>query len=143
MKTYIGADPGKNGGIASLRGSVANVWKMPETERDLLNLLVSIKNASMECFALVEIVHSSPQQGVKSAFTFGQGYGALRMALTASGIPFEGVRPQVWQKELGCLTGGDKNVSKTRAQSLFPALKLTHATADSLLIAEYGKRKGI
>jgi hypothetical protein len=39
-----------------------------------------------------------------------------------------------------CLTKGDKNVSKARAQELFPALKITHATADALLIAEYGRR---
>jgi len=62
------------------------------------------------------------------------------MALTAAGIPFERVRPQVWQKELSCLTGGDKNVSKRRAQELFPHLKVIHATADALLIAHYGTK---
>ena len=45
-----------------------------------------------------------------------------------------------WQKYLGCLTKGDKNVSKAKAQELFPDLKITHAIADSLLIAEYGRR---
>jgi hypothetical protein len=39
-----------------------------------------------------------------------------------------------------CLTGGDKNISKRRAQELFPSLKITHAVADALLIAEYGRR---
>jgi hypothetical protein len=38
-------------------------------------------------------------------------------------------------------TKGDKNVSKRRAQELFPQLKVTHATADALLIAEYGRRQ--
>ena len=78
--------------------------------------------------------------GVKSAFTFGNGYGHLEMALTAAGIPFERVRPQVWQKEMGCLTKGDKNVSKRKAQELFPGTKVTHAIADSMLIAAYGER---
>jgi hypothetical protein len=63
------------------------------------------------------------------------------MALTAAQIPFERVRPAAWQKALGCLTGGDKNVSKRRAQELFPQLKVTHATADALLIAYYGTKQ--
>jgi hypothetical protein len=77
--------------------------------------------------------------GVKSAFTFGQGYGRLEMALTAANVPFKRVTPQVWQKSMKCLTGGDKNISKGRAQEMFPSLKITHATADALLIAEYAR----
>jgi hypothetical protein len=63
------------------------------------------------------------------------------MALTAACIPFARIRPQVWQKELGCLTKGDKNVSKRKAQELFPSMKVTHATADALLIAKYGTQQ--
>jgi hypothetical protein len=92
------------------------------------------------CRAYLEQVHSSPQMGVKSAFTFGNGFGHLEMALTAAGIPFERVRPQVWQKAMGCMTKGDKNVSKRKAQELFPSLKVNHYIADALLIAEYGRR---
>jgi hypothetical protein len=62
------------------------------------------------------------------------------MGLTAAGIPFERISPQAWQKSLGCMTGGDKNISKRRAQELFPTMNVTHATADALLIAEYGRR---
>jgi hypothetical protein len=91
--------------------------------------------------AYIEQVYSSPQMGVKSAFTFGNGFGHLEMALTAAGIPFARIRPQVWQKELGCLTKGDKNVSKRKAQELFPSMKVTHATADALLIAKYGTQQ--
>jgi len=79
--------------------------------------------------------------GVKSSFTFGNGFGHLEMALTAAGIPFERVRPQVWQKAMSCMTGGDKNVSKRKAQELFPHIKCTHSTSDALLIAEFGRRK--
>jgi hypothetical protein len=38
------------------------------------------------------------------------------------------------------MSKGDKNVTKRRAQQLFPQLKVTHAIADALLIAEYGRR---
>lgn len=149
-KCIIGIDPGANGGIAWISGGKACVEKMPDTLQDLWDLILDIRDggeprqrldkAVLGHIAYIEQVHSSPQMGVKSAFTFGNGFGHLEMALTAAGIPFERVRPQVWQKELSCLTGGDKNVSKRRAQELFPHLKVIHATADALLIAHYGTK---
>lgn len=144
MKTIIGIDPGVNGGIAWIQDGKPCVEKMPDTLKDLWELLYSIEcqdNGYKNCKAYIECVHSSPQMGVKSAFTFGQGYGRLEMALTAAGIPFERVRPQEWQKSMGCMSKGDKNVTKRKAQELFPSLKITHATADALLIAEYLRRK--
>jgi Holliday junction resolvasome RuvABC endonuclease subunit len=143
----IGIDPGKNGGIAWIQDGKPCVEKMPETLQDLWELVCDIADLApsstkhLDCKAYIEQVHSSPQMGVKSAFTFGNGFGHLEMALTASGIPFERVRPQVWQKATGCLSGGDKNVTKARAQELFPSLKITHATADALLIAAYGNKQ--
>ena len=142
MKLSIGIDPGLSGGVAFIPDT-GTPWahKMPETDRDLIDLLRDSINL-FEARALIELVHSSPQMGVKSAFTFGEGYGRLQMALTALGVPYERVRPQAWQKAMGCLTRGDKNVSKRKAQELFPDLKVTHAIADALLIAEYGRRAG-
>ena len=140
MKLYIGIDPGLSGGIAFIP-STGNPWahKMPETDRDLIDLL-SDSISLAEPQAVLELVHSSPQMGVKSAFTFGEGYGRLQAVLTALRVPYERIRPQAWQKAMGCLTKGDKNVSKRRAQELFPKLKITHAIADALLIAEYHRR---
>lgn len=144
--TVLGVDPGANGGIAWITGGKACVERMPDTLQDLWELLCDIHpNRLCEkqppIKAYIEQVHSSPQMGVKSAFTFGNGFGHLEMALTAAGIPFERVRPQVWQKALGCMTKGDKNVSKRKAQELFPDRKITHATADALLIAHYGTKQ--
>jgi len=144
--TIIGIDPGKNGAIAWINDGKPCVEKMPETLADLWEVICDIADTipsstkHLDCKAYIEQVHSSPQMGVKSAFTFGQGFGHLEMAITAAGIPFERVSPQKWQKALGCSTGGDKNVSKRKAQELFPAMKCTHATSDALLIAEYGRR---
>jgi hypothetical protein len=141
-KTIIGIDPGVNGAIAWITDGKSCVEKMPDTLQDLWELIVSISmnagSGGTGIHAYIEQVHSSPQMGVKSAFTFGNGFGHLEMALTAAGIPFARIRPQVWQKELGCLTKGNKNVSKRKAQELFPSMKVTHATADALLIAKYG-----
>lgn len=138
--TIIGIDPGVNGGIAWISGGKPCVEKMPDTLQDLWELLRDIASEG-PCKAYLEQVSSSPQMGVVSSFTFGNGFGRLEMALTAAGIPFERVRPQVWQKAMGCMTKGDKNVSKRKAQELFPSMKVSHATADALLIASYGTKQ--
>lgn len=144
----IGIDPGANGAIAWIdeRGKSC-VEKMPDTLQDLWELIRDITNFPRSAIdgrkykAYIEQVSSSPQMGVVSAFSFGRGYGNLEMALTAAGIPFERVRPQVWQKAMGCMTKGDKNISKQRSQELFPDKKVIHATADALLIALYGTKQ--
>ena len=144
----IGVDPGANGAIAWIdeRGKSC-VEKMPDTLQDLWELIRDITNFPRSAIdgrkykAYIEQVSSSPQMGVVSAFSFGRGYGNLEMALTAAGIPFERVRPQVWQKAMGCMTKGDKNISKAKAQELFPDKKVIHATADALLIALYGAKQ--
>lgn len=140
-KTYIGIDPGKGGGIAFIGPEGTYAHKMPDSMAELWELFPDI--AMTPCFALIERVSSSPQMGVCSAFTFGRGYGALEMALAASEIPHEAILPQKWQKELGCLSGGDKRVTQKRAQGLFPAIRCTHAISDALLLAEYARRKGL
>jgi len=141
--TIIGVDPGKNGAIAWIADGKACVEKMPETLQDLWELMRDIRcfEPNEPCKAYLEAVSSSPQMGVVSAFSFGRGYGNLEMALTAAGIPFERVRPQVWMKALGCMTKGDKNVTKRKAQELFPSIKATHWSSDALLIAHYGTKQ--
>jgi hypothetical protein len=39
------------------------------------------------------------------------------------------------------MTKGDKNVSKRKAQELFPQIKVNHYIADALLIAAYGAKQ--
>jgi len=141
---YIGVDPGVSGGIAVLNenGLALESVPMPATEQDLLDVFTAVESPVWRrpAHAMIERVYSSPQMGVASAFTFGKGYGALLMALTAARIPFDQVVPAKWQAVMGCLSRGDKNITKRRAQQLFPDVKVTHATADALLLAEYGRR---
>lgn len=143
---YLGIDPGLSGGFAAvdrLGNPCILPRKMPDTERDVFLFFRSQFQASLTAGlvrAMLEHVSASPQMGVTSAFTFGKGYGGLRMALLAVGMPFDEVSPIRWQNAMSCRTGGDKNVSKRRAQELFPNISVTHAIADALLIAEYGRR---
>lgn len=136
---YIGIDPGMSGGVALRFIASDSAVAYPfDTEAGMRECL-EIYDAS-QMFAMIERVHSMPRQGVASTFKFGQNYGFWRGLLIGLRIPFEEVTPRKWQTEMGCLTGGDKNVSKARAGQLFPNIKVTHAIADALLIAEYCRR---
>ncbi len=138
---YIGIDPGYKGGIALIDDdNHAYAYKMPSTEMDIYQLIRDISlRYNDEYFALLEKVHSMPQQGVKSTFTFGMHYGFLRACLMACSIPFDDISPAKWQRKLNCLSRGDKNITKAKAQQLFPELKITHYVSDALLIAYYNK----
>lgn len=144
-RTYIGIDPGQTGGLAII-GDTVDVVKMPPTEADIWSWFLDKKDTN--CFAIIEKVHSMPGQGVASTFKFGQGYGGLRMALIAAGIPFDEVTPMKWQKALGIPVKSKKesktefkNRLKAKSQQLFPKIKMTLDICDALLIAEYNKRK--
>lgn len=145
MGLFVGLDPGVTGGLACLEGdgSILAAYPMPPTEAEILGVLGAwahtAKSRQVPISAVLEGVSASPQMGVVSAFTFGQGYGGLLMALTAAGIPFEKVYPIRWQNILGCRSGGNKSITKSKAQSLFPQYRVTHAIADALLLAEYGR----
>ena len=147
----LGVDPGASGSLAFIPDNdPSKAWavKMPETIGDLWEVISEYDplekwrhyDTKFSIHCCLESVHSMPGQGVSSSFKFGRGFGNLEMALTAAKIPFTYVTPQKWQKELGCLTKGDKNISKARAQQLFPHIKCTHNISDGLLIAEYCRR---
>ena len=138
---YVGIDPGVTGGLAWVDsgGGEMEASALPKTETDIWWLFHALPTAPQR-YCLIEKVHSMPAQGVASSFKFGRNYGFLRGLLVALKIPFDEVIPQRWQKAMGCLSGGDKNVTKQKAQQLFPGIKVTHATADALLIAEYCRR---
>jgi hypothetical protein len=142
---YIGIDPGKNGGISAItcEGEPFSADKMPSTALELVETLEHVKECANRVHCVLEKVASSPQMGVVSAFSFGQGYGRIEGVLASLRIPYAVTSPQAWQKALGCMTGGNKNVSKTRAMQMFPAWKITHAIADSLLLAEYCRRQQV
>ena len=146
MAYVIGCDPGKTGGLAllSAAGQALAVTAMPEIDADLFAWVTLARKRAKDdgdmIRAWVERVHASPQMGVTSAFTFGEQNGRLKMALRAAGVNYELVPPAVWQLALNCRTAGNKAVTRSFAAALFPSSKVTHATADALLIAEYGRR---
>jgi len=145
-------------------GTKAEAFKMPATEMDLYELLkkfaswghLAFKNPIfcylekaqafpggikfVKCPRCSAMLKTKQAQGVVSTGKFLQQYGTIRGILTALHIPFETITANTWQKALGCQTRGDKNISKAKAQQLFPDIKVTHAKADALLIAEFCRR---
>ena len=141
---------------------------MPSTERDIWDWF-SVLN-SKNTIAVIEKVGGFAGVGHPGSrmFNFGKGYGGLRMALIAAGIPFDEISPQTWlnamriplkkrgpareiinkkgksQKVPGEFTetGSQwKSRLKARAQQLYPEIDVTLKTADALLIATYCRRR--
>lgn len=157
--TFLGIDPGLTGGIAILNGSTVAAFPMPETERDLWDLIrpygtLTTRNPDrgLTTFAVLEkvagiIPKNRNQAGLsRSQFTFGKSYGLCYMALIAASIPFDLVVPRRWQKDLGTARGKSessyqwKGRLKGIAQRLFPQVTVTRETADALLLADYCRR---
>lgn len=146
--TYMGIDPGNNGGMAVLDadGHLLAVTKMPDTPSDALRW---IREQSNNCVAVLEQVGGYVGKGQPGSamFNFGRGFGNLEMALLACEVPFDLVQPRKWQKAMG-VPVRKKNESKVHwknrlkavAQRLFPSENVTLAVADALLIAEYCRR---
>lgn len=154
---YIGIDPGKTGAIAVLRPNLGDIviTKIPETDRGILDLLEGYtweqETNPRPIFAVLERVtgyigDDSKTRG-SAMFNFGVGYGALRMALSASKIPFQEVMSTQWIRKLGLGTKGKRSNPEwkaylyQKAQQLYPSASFPKYAADAVLIATFCKRK--
>lgn len=141
----IGIDPGASGGISVLEKGELATYKMPETEADIVNFFRQFDPNNSK--AMIERLHGLPRMSSTAMFSFGRNYGTLRTALAALKIPFDDVPPKNWQKVFSICyqkkmsSNQKKNITKAKAQQLFPYLTVTHAVADSLLILEYLRRQ--
>lgn len=160
---YLGIDPGSSGGMVLLNrlGNVILTSAMPHNDYLLWEWMYGLTRKHLPIYAALERVGGfmgSNDEGGKgqrnkasahTMFTFGAGYGALRMALVASQIPFTDVTPSVWQRALGITPKGRKETKtefkqriKARAHQLFPKIKLTLNLSDAIMLAEHARRKG-
>lgn len=143
--SVIGIDPGRNGAISYISPdrSLIKAIKMPENEDDILAELLILFELG-ESVVYLEKAQSMAFKMEGMAFSgmskYLAHYGFLRGCLKAIGFNIVDIRPSDWQKALSCRTKGDKNVTKNKAIELFPHMKITHANADALLLAEYGYR---
>ena len=135
--------------------ATAGPWLMEvpfksHTDVDLFNALHRLKydcNApghSLEAF--IEKQWARPTDSRSNLAKLMDNYGMWKGWLIALDIRWQIVTPVQWQKPLG-LTFPKKTPQTERkrkhkelAQHLFPGRKVTLATCDALLIAEYGRR---
>lgn len=145
----LAVDPGVHGGVALVHGPDAyEAWPIPGSDVDRWQLVSSLARKAR--VAVFEHVWSSPQQGVRSAFTFGDINGFLRASLLSGDVPLHLVRPTVWQAGLGipvsCKGKERKMALLGVAQRVFPGFDLSKtksyslAVCDALLLADYGRR---
>jgi len=139
----------------------------------LHRILKSIKERSWQVSAVLEDVHALFNASAKSTFNFGEIKGILKGLLVANEIPYTLVQPKTWQQEIWnnqdmivsykTINKSDgteqkrkvvdtKSTSINAARRLFPAIdlrknerckKIDDNKVDSLLIAEYGRRKNL
>lgn len=176
---YLGVDPGASGGIAALkivgqpeakRAIVHSLHPMPKDDSAILEILRGYATR-YRVYAVVEAVTgyvaSKNNDGAsggdtlgakgggransQNSFTFGQSFGALKMALCATGIPYHLVAAKTWQNGLSISPrkrtegkGQWKNRLKSVASMMFPGKLgksvITLKTCDALLMAEYARR---
>lgn len=155
-RLFVGIDPGKQGGIASVLESnselLVEYYPMPDKLWQVWATIQGLQDGRTP-FIVLEQVHSMPNQSAQSGFTFGRGVGNLEMAIVASKIAYDEVPPQRWMKALGIPTvkGSTptqrKEALRKKCQMLFPDLmlwqetkKLQLSVCDAILIAEYARR---
>lgn len=88
-------------------------------------------------FAVIEDVHSMPQQGVVSMFNFGKIAGALEGMLASSLVKYRKVKPSVWKASLGL--SHEKAESIALAEKIFKIKFRNDGRAEAALLAFFGK----
>lgn len=156
MTRILGVDPGVAGALAVI--DTTN-WTLAITDMPLeagvkgknkvsaKGVLDAVRKAEIG-HGFLEEVTASPQMGVTSAFSFGDGYGCTRTAILAEGASLWTVRPQEWKTKTR--TPKDKKQATTRAAHLFPSAHhffygprggAFDGRAEAALLAFYGVMK--
>lgn len=152
MHIYCGIDPGLTGALAFLntKTSTLSVHDMPvvkvttgDTTRSRLDIerLPALFDDEAPDLAMIEKVHSTPNDGHVGAFTFGKATGLVIGVMAGMGIPFEEVTPGKWKKDLR--VPADKEEAVRVASRLLPhcrelwTRKKDHGRAEAALITLY------
>lgn len=172
-KYYIGIDPGAKGYVSIIdnNGKYIDSFPLfvnpdnPEISELSKNLFALTKYEDC-CHVVVENVHALFGSSAKGTFNFGFTYGAIEGVISALGLPYTKVNPKVWQKTMfkgekslfKLSTTGKTQVLDTKKISfnvchkIFPTVDLRRSSrakkeddnkADSLMMAEYGRRMNL
>jgi len=137
----LGVDPGKNGAFASYDGEVLTTYKMPKCPARM-TVLINELTKSHDLVVVERVTGWFP--GAKMAFAsrgFTMGcwfYGPVCAALSVDPSKVKFVMSAQWQRDLGCLSGGDKKLLVEYARKMHPQFRIINQVADAVLIASWG-----
>lgn len=151
-----GVDPGIHGAIAFIDtdAGTIEVTDMPYFEfttnkKDRKRIdsyaIVNTFKTTVPDHVYMEEVWSSPQMGVVSAFSFGQGRGLFEGIMAGLELPLTMTKPTEWKKAMRVPT--DKRAATQRASQLLPAAAtafrgprggLLDGRAEASILALYG-----
>lgn len=150
-----GIDPGNAGAFAfiDVENNTIEIIDMPvfefyttkkRVQIDPYTISNILRERNIE-HVYMEEVFSSPQMGVTSAFSFGNGKGMIEGVTAALQLPMTQVKPAAWKKAMK--VPADKRAAVKRASQLLPAASGTFVgprggiidgRAEAALLALYG-----
>lgn len=152
--TVLSIDPGAKGAMTVIMGDwILEYAQLPSKTRlvsrtrktyfdtwAFKDLVIAWQKKHGFRWAALESVHSSPQMGVASSFSFGQNYGQIKGVLAALNIHTRGVEPNLWKPRLGL--SSDKSKSIAKASEIFRNFAFPNeATAEAALIGWFEQRQ--
>ena len=142
MKSVLGIDTGKNGGVALVnRNGKVTAFRCP-SDNDPVKMAKIIKELTRrykKIEVIIENVWAFPTDSAMTSFKFGTNFGIWLGILGTMGISYRKVTPQTWQGKYQPLSKEKKerkNELKTIAKSFYE--KATLNTSDAILIAIWG-----
>jgi hypothetical protein len=141
----ISCDPGWSGSFVRWSGPEIDTASMPDDIEGISSTLKRLGGiGGHSTLVVIEQVGGFCGKGQPGSamFRFGENFGAVLGAAIAHGYRVERVTPQKWMKAHGMGTRGSlskadwKRKLKSKAQELYPQLKVTLETADALLILD-------
>lgn len=150
-------------------GRFVEAVKMPNTTEGIVSQIKAMHDSGIDTLAVVEKVWGFPprtipvscpkchrtifvnaaRDGSKQITTFMKNAGIIEGVLATLYIKTLFISPQRWERDMGVFgmtkaiaktKSQKKNIHKEQAKKLFPDQKVTLATCDALLLAEYCRR---
>lgn len=172
-RVYIGIDPGEKGFITVMKDKSMIFFSIKDNDFYRIDeFLKEIKELHPTVVCVIEEVHAIFGSSAKATFSFGEINGLLKGLLIANKIPYHLVQPKKWQSEIWdnkdmvisyknvFIKGKEtkrkevntKQTSLNAASRLFPGVDFRKTERcknpddnkiDSILLAEYGRRKNL
>lgn len=149
VETIIGIDPGKGGGVAVYRPNrEVQVYKMPDfdTLAELLKVIREMDKYILVFMEKVQMRHGDKHSG--KMFRMEKmlaNYEQVKAIMKLLKIPFCLVHPMKWQGVMNLRKQGEEYGEKKKrfnliAKNIYPAIGITLATCDAVLIMEFGRK---